>query len=101
MLVACATPTVAAVLLGAQSQVFRGGVETVEVTVIDADDRLVTGLSKDDSWSPRIGGGAQAMTHFTDARGNLFGHSAPDVLGRLAQSGATILRTDRPGHIQI
>jgi len=48
-----------------------------------------------------LGGGAQAMTHFTDARGNLFGHSAPDVLGRLAQSGATILRTDRPGHIQI
>jgi Ca-activated chloride channel family protein len=68
-LVACATPTVAVVLLGAQSQVFRGGVETVEVTVTvtDADGRLVTGLSKDDVLVFEDGR-SQVVTHFTDAR---------------------------------
>ena len=34
-------------------------------------------------------------------RGNAFGHPAPDVLERLARSGATILRTDRQGQIQV
>jgi hypothetical protein len=68
-LVTCATPTVAAVLLGAQSQIFRGGVETVEVTVTvtDADGRLVTGLSKDD-FLVFEDGRSQVVTHFTDAR---------------------------------
>ena len=68
-LVACATPTVAAVLLGAQSQVFRGGVETVEVTVTvtDANGRLVSGLSKDD-FLVFEDGRSQVVTHFTDVR---------------------------------
>jgi hypothetical protein len=54
-------------LFGAQSQVFSGGVETVEVTGTGADGQLVTGLSKDD-FLVFEDGRSQVVTHFTDAR---------------------------------
>jgi competence protein ComEC len=34
-------------------------------------------------------------------RGNLFGHPAPEVLGRIVASGAEVLRTDRDGAISL
>jgi competence protein ComEC len=34
-------------------------------------------------------------------RNNTFGHPAPDVIGRLAAAGATILRTDRDGAVLV
>jgi Ca-activated chloride channel family protein len=59
---ACAT-------LGAQTPVFRGGVETVEVTVTvrDAFGRLVTGLGRDD-FVIYENGELETITHFSDAR---------------------------------
>jgi hypothetical protein len=51
----------------AQTPVFRGGVETVEVTVTvtDGTGRLVTGLARDD-FVIYEDGERQAITHFTD-----------------------------------
>jgi VWFA-related protein len=57
------------VAVSAQMPVFRGGVETVEVTVTvtDAGGRLITGLGKDDLLIYEDGQ-AQEVTQFTDAR---------------------------------
>jgi Ca-activated chloride channel family protein len=54
---------------GRQTPVFRGGVETVEVTVTvtDANGRLITGLARED-FSVYEDGELQAVTHFTDDR---------------------------------
>jgi competence protein ComEC len=47
-----------------------------------------------DGWPP-------AIALISCGRGNRFGHPAPEVVERLAASGATVLRTDRDGQITI
>jgi VWFA-related protein len=56
-------------IVAAQTPVFRGGVEAVEVTVTvtDARGRLITGLTRDD-FSIHEDGEPQTITHFTDER---------------------------------
>jgi competence protein ComEC len=47
-----------------------------------------------DAWPPSI-------ALISAGRGNRFGHPTPEVLRRLEQSGAMVLRTDRDGEITI
>jgi competence protein ComEC len=47
-----------------------------------------------DAWPPKI-------ALISAGRGNRFGHPTPEVLQRLATSGATVLRTDRDGEITL
>jgi competence protein ComEC len=47
-----------------------------------------------DAWRPHI-------AVISCGRGNRFGHPAPDVLRRLEATGATVLRTDLEGQIEI
>jgi competence protein ComEC len=47
-----------------------------------------------DAWRPQV-------ALISAGRGNTFGHPAPDVVRRLEEAGATILRTDRHGQITV
>src|SRR5262245_36989548 len=68
-LVAAFVLALVVIVAGGQAPPFRSGVETVHVTVtvVDASNRLITGLTKDD-FQVYEDGQAQPITNFSDQR---------------------------------
>ena len=67
--VSCVVATAAALVVTPQAQTFRGSVTTVEipVTVTDSNNRLITGLTKDD-FEVFEDGDPEPVTQFSDKR---------------------------------